>query len=99
MKIVLGFSIALLFCLTISCACHKLPPGAVQGTGTVKLLGLEGGFYGIVGDDGNNYDPLNLSDDFKIDGLKVQFVVRPAENQVSFHMWGKIVEVISIKKK
>ncbi len=99
MKIVFGLSIALLLCLTLSCACHKLPPGAVQGTGTVKLLGFEGGFYGIVGDDGNNYDPLNLSDEFKKDGLKVKFIIKPAENQVGFHMWGQIVEIISIKKR
>jgi len=98
MKIVFGMGLTFIFCFALSCACHKLPPGAVQGTGTMKLMGFEGGFYGIVGDDGSNYDPVNLSEEFKKDGLKVKFVIKLAETQVGFHMWGKIVEVISIKK-
>jgi hypothetical protein len=98
MRILFGLTMIVVSCFALSCACHKLPPGAVQGTGTVKLMGMEGSFYGIVGDDGNNYDPLNLSDDFKKDGLKVKFVIKPAETQVGFHMWGQIVEVVRIKK-
>ena len=101
MKTLFGLSIAFLFCFcfALSCTCHRLPAGAVQGTGTVKFLEMEGGFYGIVGDDGINYDVLNLSDEFKKDGLRVKFVIKPAANQASFRMWGQIVEVISIKKQ
>jgi hypothetical protein len=55
------------------------------------------GFYGIVGDDGEHYDPLNMPQEFKVDGLRVQF---PANltNYASFHMWGYIVELFSIEK-
>jgi hypothetical protein len=32
---------------------------------------MEGGFFAIDGDDGKTYDPINLPDSFKINGLKV----------------------------
>lgn len=34
-------------------------------TGVVKHIELEGGFFGIVGDDGQKYDPVNLPAEFK----------------------------------
>ena len=33
----------------------------IKTTGTIRHQGLEGGFWGIVGDDGTKYDPTNLS--------------------------------------
>ena len=45
-------------------------------TGTVVYLSFEGGFYGITGDDGRHYDPINLSQDFRIDGLPLRFGVK-----------------------
>lgn len=70
----------------------------VSGTGTVKYLSLEGGFFGIVGDDGKHYNPVNLDEEFRVDGLRVQFKARISENQVSGQMWGTIVEIIEIRK-
>ena len=70
----------------------------VSGTGTVKFIDLEGGFYGILGDDGENYDPINLSQEFQEDGLRVRFEVKIREDVVSIHMWGTPVEIIKIEK-
>lgn len=67
-------------------------------TGTVVFLSFEGGFYGIKGDDGRNYDPTNLPEDFRKDGLKIRIEVKRLSNQASFHMWGVIVELIHIQK-
>ena len=73
--------------------------GVVSGTGTVEYISLEGGFYGIVGDDGDCYDPLaSLPQEFAVDGLRVSFSVRICEDCISFHMWGYIVEIISIAR-
>ena len=68
----------------------------IQGTGTVKYQSFEGGFYGIVGDNGMNYDPPNLPQEFKVDGLRVQFTAKPTD-YASFHMWGKVIELFSIQ--
>jgi len=71
----------------------------VNGTGTVEYIGLEGGFYGIVGDDGDGYDPSgSLPQEFAVDGLRVSFSVRICEDCASFHMWGYVVEIISISQ-
>jgi len=59
----------------------------VSGTGTIKYINLEGGFYGIVSDDGKNYDPINLPEEFKKDGLKVSFEAEKS-NAFATHMWG-----------
>jgi inhibitor of cysteine peptidase len=72
-------------------------PDVVSGAGTVRYHSLEGGFYGIVGDDGRHLDPTNLPDSLKTDGLRVRYVARPRQEGISVHMWGTIVELISIE--
>ena len=44
----------LLVALTITALVGCGRGEAISGTGTVKFVDLEGGFYGIVGDDGQN---------------------------------------------
>lgn len=67
------------------------------GTGTVVYISIEGGFYGIITDDYEKYDPTNLDEDFEIDGLRVQFAVRLRRWTGSIHMWGMIVEILYLK--
>jgi inhibitor of cysteine peptidase len=70
----------------------------VVGTGTIQYNEFEGGFYGIVGDDGENYDPINLPSDFNEEGLRVKYTLKILKNQTSIHIWGIIVEIIKIEK-
>jgi len=67
-------------------------------TGTVRYLDLEGGFYALVADNGQKYDPINLPEEYKKDGLRVKFHVKEEKAMVGIHMWGKIVHVVKIKK-
>jgi hypothetical protein len=68
----------------------------IESTGIIKFLSFEGGFFGIEGDDGSHYDPKNLSSEFKQDGIKVKFKLKLCLDDISFHMWGIIVEVIEM---
>lgn len=70
----------------------------VSRTGTITFCDFEGGFYGIIGDDGEHYDPIALSETFQVPGLRVSFKVQIEENQISFHMWGKIVRILHIER-
>ncbi len=70
----------------------------VSGMGTVIFLDFEGGFYGIVSDDGEHYDPVNLSQEFQVDGLRVHFEATILEDVVSIHMWGRLVSIRHIEK-
>lgn len=69
----------------------------IKSSGTVTYIDLEGGFYGIVADDGVRYDPTNLGQQFLIDGTKVEFTAYPRNDVASFHMWGNIIEIRTIK--
>jgi len=71
---------------------------AVKVTGTVVFLSFEGGFYGIKGDDGKNYDPTNLPLEFQKDGTRVRFEAKELPGRASVHMWGTIVELVTIQK-
>jgi inhibitor of cysteine peptidase len=64
--------------------------------GTVKYISIEGGFYGIITDDGEHLDPVNLTEEYKVDGKKIRLDYSLTEEQVSFHMWGKLIVIKSI---
>jgi len=70
----------------------------VVGTGTVKFLSFEGGFYGILSDDGEHYDPLNLDPEFRVDGLRIYFEARILRDVGTFHMWGAVISILKIQK-
>ena len=68
-------------------------PGLVSGVGTITFFDLEGGFYGLVADDGAQYDPLNLDDAFRQDGLRVRFRAQLRTGVITIRQWGKPVEI------
>jgi len=93
------FSLLLLSAILTAPAWAEAQKGQpIKTTGTIKRQGIEGGFWGIVGDDGQNYDPANLAPEFQKEGLRVSFEAVPATNQMSIHMWGAIVDIKAIRK-
>lgn len=71
---------------------------SVAANGTVTYVDLEGGFYGIVTDDGRNYLPGNLSEEYRTDGLRVQFSADVQGDVTGIQMWGTPVEIRSIER-
>jgi hypothetical protein len=69
----------------------------VYDTGEIIYLSFEGGFFGIVTDEGIHYDPINLPSEFEIDGLRIRFIGEKLD-LYSFHMWGIIIRIIFIEK-
>ncbi len=57
---------------------------------------IEGGFFAIDGDDGKTYDPINLPDSFKKDGLKVNITARFRKDVGGIHMVGDIIQIVNI---
>ncbi len=89
-----GFLLAL-----VGCTSEQQRDGVVRNIrGTMVRVEVEGGFYGIVAENGNKYDPLNLPDAFKVDGIKVKCQIEELDQQVSIHMWGKLVRILEIEK-
>ncbi|MEL7532119.1 MAG: hypothetical protein AAFN10_12455 [Bacteroidota bacterium] len=71
----------------------------MQITGTITYINLSGGFWGIKGDDGQKYNPLDsLPSKFQQEGLKVSAEVSHS-NAFSVFMWGRNVDIKKIEKK
>jgi len=66
----------------------------IIGTGTIRYLDFEGGFFGIVSDDGEQYLPYELPQEYQLDDLRITFTVKPLEDQMSIYMWGILVEIL-----
>ena len=71
--------------------------GFVSGLGTVTYLTFEGGFYGIVADDGKHYDPANLSPEYRIEGLRIYFQGEKLD-VLTYHMWGTPIKLANIQR-
>ncbi len=83
-----------------SCSTVKSTTEMVESTsGTVKFMDLEGGFFGIITASGEKHDPINLDEDYKIDGLSVSYSYKVHKDMMSIHMWGTIIEIIEIEEK
>lgn len=68
----------------------------IEAKGKVMFFNLEGGFYGIITENGSQYTPLNLKDEFKQDNLKVYFrgILRP--DVVTTYNWGESIQLEDI---
>lgn len=65
--------------------------------GTIMYLSFEGGFYGILSDGEIPYDPMNLPEELEEDGLRVFVIAKLRRDLGSFHLWGSIIEIRSIR--
>jgi len=67
-------------------------------SGTVTYLDLEGGFFGIAGDDGKKYEPLNMDAKYWKDGLRVAFDANIVKDTATTRMWGTPVNLVYIEE-
>lgn len=66
--------------------------------GTIAYQDLEGGFYGIVGDDGKKYLPLDLDAQYRQNGMRVVFEYMEAGDVATIQMWGIPVNITFIEE-
>lgn len=62
--------------------------------GTVKYKNLEGGFWGLDGDDGKKYMPSGLSKALLVDGLVIEVTGTIEEDVMTFQQYGKTLKII-----
>ncbi len=63
----------------------------------VTWIPLEGGFYGLLAEDGSKYLPLNLPAEFQRDGLQVT-VEGELKQVMTIQMWGTPLEIKKIER-
>ena len=64
--------------------------------GEVVFVEIEGGFYGIIDQNGQKYLPSNLPDVLKQNGLKVRGIAQLKTGKIGFKQWGKMIDIIEI---
>ena len=62
--------------------------------GTIVFEKLEGGFWGIIDEKGNKWQPVTMPEQLKHVGKKVSVVVKPVD-VMGISMWGQPVKIIS----
>ncbi len=66
-------------------------------SGTVRYVGEEGGFWGVVGDDGKRYEPIHMPTELRRNGLKIELTATVFKNHYSIRTWGILIEVLDYK--
>ncbi len=74
--------------------CGKTTCEPFSITGRVHFVDIEGGFWGIVAENGRCYDPINLPARLQREGLRARFTLRALRNQFNSHMWGMMVNIV-----
>lgn len=64
-------------------------------TGKVVYVKLEAGFWGIIDKEGNQWLPMEMPDQLKIEGKEVTLTIEEEEDSISFNMWGTPVNIIT----
>lgn len=67
----------------------------VSGTGTVVFVDLEGGFFGLIADDGTRYLPDKLPESCQADGMRVKYTGKERAPAPNIRMWGTPLRILS----
>jgi hypothetical protein len=79
-------------------SCGKTSEEVISSIGTVTYVDSVGGFYGIISDDGEHYDSIDLGSEFQEEGLRIRFEAKLRDDIRGIHMWGKVIEITKIEK-
>ena len=64
--------------------------------GAVVYVEIEGGFFGILSNTGEQYEPINLPIDFQENELPIRIIAKIRTDLASIYMWGIIIEISEI---
>ena len=73
---------ALVAMLLVAASCGIVEPD-VQADGAVRFDPIEGGCW-LIDAQGSTYLPLELDEEFKVDGLRIRFEATPQSDMASF---------------
>jgi hypothetical protein len=62
--------------------------------GHVSYQNIATGFWGIIGDDGKEWRPVNMPEQIKLEGRKVRVQAIEVDD-ISIFMWGHPIRIIS----
>jgi inhibitor of cysteine peptidase len=91
-------TLTILLLITLLCACDlfddKDETFAIEGN--VKFSQVEGGCWFVETEDETRYEPIDMPEEIREDGLFVRLIVRPRDDAVSICMIGRLVEIVRV---
>lgn len=63
----------------------------------VVYLDFEGGFYGLVAENGNKILPMNLSKEYKITGTLLKIKGHKVEGIATTKQWGTLYKLVDVQ--
>ena len=72
---------------------------AIEVTGTVRKLDIEGGVFVIENAEGTRFNPTNLPEALKVDGKLVEAQARRRDDVMSIGMVGPMIELLRIRER
>jgi hypothetical protein len=82
--------------LLMACTTPQPVPEGLQVVGTIRFVEIEGGVYLIVAADSTRYQPLDLPEAFRKDGLRVRATLRRETDVMTAGQAGDPVSVIHV---
>ncbi|MDP4198055.1 MAG: hypothetical protein Q8922_01345 [Bacteroidota bacterium] len=70
---------------------------SVATGGRVVYRELGGGFFGILADDGRQYEPRNLDGAYHVEGLRITFTGQRDTTSLGKYGWGNPVELAQVE--
>jgi hypothetical protein len=95
MRIRALLSIGLALC-TLGSSCGIATPDLDNDTGTVQFVGTGSGCW-VIETDHETYEPLNLPEELKVDGLDVAFDAEVREDRATACQVGIPIELLRIE--
>ncbi len=87
---------SLLVIQALASACGVLGPDR-DTVGAVEFIDIEGGCW-VINTKKTTFEPINLSDEFRVDGLRVAFAWERRRDLGSFGMAGIVIELLKIRR-
>lgn len=75
------------------------PKGEFQFEGVVQYRQIEGGAWVIESEEGTTYEPSDLPEEYREEGLRVRVWANRLDDQVSFRMVGPIISIERIERR
>ena len=70
---------------------------AMWRKGEVRFFDFEGGFYGLIAENGDKLLPMNLHKDFRQHGAIIEFQGHLIKDMMTIQQWGQVFEITQVK--
>ena len=78
---------------------HSTKTSTISVGGTVVFRDKDGGFFGILTDNGGQYEPANLDPQYHTDGLRVKITGKLDSTRLGTHNWGNPIQIDRVQAK